>query len=663
LTPGQIVEYIEEGRVVVTVCLEERKGRIRVLTEKQREVHLASSRIVHASETRLALNQTREALARRLQELSVRREELANQIDMVGLWEVLHEEEAEYTARELAELAFEKDIGDDHYSAVIRAMLADRLYFRFRVHGFRPNDPETVQKIFTQRAREEERERQVDQGSQWIRSLWEGKGGAPPEGSQEIVDLLKDYAALGKGAQQAGRTEEILRRAGMTHPLAAFRVLVRLEAWSPDENVLIHRFGTRTDFPSRVEGEAAATLGRGFPLEEDSARENLTDLPIFTIDSPQTKDIDDALSLEILPDGCRVGIHITDVSMVVQSGSALDGEAALRGTSLYLPDQRIPMLPSAISEDLCSLKVGEIRPAVSFILDVDSNGTVQSHRFCPAWIRVRDRLSYEDADRAAEDSSSPMAALYRIARAWREDRVQRGALLLPLPEISVRLDESGSILVERRDRENPSQILVSEMMIRANWLVAQWLGERGIPCIYRTQPDPRERILEGSVSDLYLNYRQRKLMNRAEIQLIPGPHSGLGLEPYTTVTSPIRRYQDLVVQRQLSAALRGTQVPYSREALERIVAESEELLAQASQLEQTRQRYWLLKHLENRKGEETPALVVGRYGRRVQVLLTEYMLETSLPLAAAGWLQEGQEIMARIVRAKPLEDELRVELV
>jgi exoribonuclease-2 len=201
------------------------------------------------------------------------------------------------------------------------------------------------------------------------------------------------------------------------------------------------------------------------------------------------------------------------------------------------------------------------------------------------------------------------------------------------------------------------------MMIQTNWLVAQELNISGIPCIYRSQGEPRERIIEAQRGDLYLNYQQRKLLSRAELKLEPAAHHGLGVEVYGTATSPIRRYFDLVTQRQLVAAIRGESPPYSSRDLQKILIESEEILGQAIQVEQARQRYWLLRYLESRRGEETSALVLGHYGNRIQLLLTEYMVECSVSAASYSWLQKGQEIGVRISRAKPLEDELRVEPV
>jgi exoribonuclease-2 len=663
LLPGQVLEFIETGRVISGVCLEQKKNRVRALSETQREVQIAEARVVNSEETRLELGQTREALASTLRELSTRREELSRQVDVKGLWEVLQGEGQEFSARELAELAFGQRAGHDQVSAVIRAMLADRVYFRFRPEGFRPNPPETVEKILLQREREEQRERFLDEGSRWIRSLWDGKHLEAPVFQEEILELLKEHAIFGSSAPRQEKAQELLRRAGMNHPLASFNTLVRLGVWSRDENLLAHRFGIRRAFPPEVEQEARVACSCLVPQDEPW-REDLTHLQVFTVDSPHTRDADDALSAELLPDGrVLVGIHITDVASRVPRESLLDKEAFRRGTSIYLPEERIPMFPPALSEEACSLRAGEMRPAVSLFLEVTKQGEVLGHRFSLSWLRVARRLSYEEVDLAVENGDQLMGCLHRIALGFRGQRVEMGALLLPLPEVTVRLETSGEIILERRDRESPAQILVSEMMIRANWIAALCMKQASVACLYRVQPEPRERLLEGwPQADLLRNYKQRKLLNRAVTQLEPGFHSGLGLSPYTTVTSPIRRYADLVVQRQLVAILKGDPPPFSPKDLETILSQCEEAASQAAQMEQARQRYWLLRYLEHKRGEETRGLVLGLFNKKLQVLLTDYMMETSVPAKAGGRLQEGQEVQVRILRARPLEDELKVEL-
>lgn len=663
LVPGQVLEFIETGRVVSGVCLEQKKNRIKALTETQREVQIAEARVLYLGDTRLGMGHPREVLAAALREISARREELSRQVDVKGLWEVLQGEGEEFSAREMAELAFGQLADHDHVSALIRAMLADRVYFRFRPEGFRPNPPETVEKILLQREREERRERFLEQGSRWIRSLWEGQPVEPPTFREEILELLKEHAIFGTSAPRLEKAQELLRRAGMNHPLASFNTLVRLGVWNRDENLLAHRFGIKRAFPPQVEQEAKVACSR-LGLRDEAWREDLKDLHVFTVDSPRTRDVDDALSMEFLPNGrVCIGIHITDVASRVPADSLLDKEAFRRGTSIYLPEERIPMFPPAISEEFCSLRQGERRPAVSLFLEVTREGEILGHRFVLSWVRVARRLSYEEVDLEVENGDQTMGCLYRVALGFRNQRVEMGALLLPLPEVTVRVENSGEIILERRDRESPAQILVSEMMIKANWIAAVHMKEAGVACLYRVQPEPRERILEsGGQGDLLRNYKQRKLLSRAVTQLEPGFHSGLGLCPYTTVTSPIRRYTDLVVQRQLVSILRGDPPAISLQDLETILPQCEEASGQAAQMEQARQRYWMLRYLESKKGEQTRGLVLGLYNKRLQVLLTDYMMEVSVPAKAMGWFHEGREVQVRILRARPLEDEIKVEL-
>jgi exoribonuclease-2 len=389
-------------------------------------------------------------------------------------------------------------------------------------------------------------------------------------------------------------------------------------------------------------------------------------LAVYTVDSATTRDIDDALSLTVIPGGFEVGIHITDVAAVVPQDSAVDVEARLRGTSIYLPDLRIPMLPEVLAEDLCSLREGVPRPALSLFVTVDETGEVRTWRFAATVVRVTQRMTYAavDALLAEPGDAPPWRTLLDIAQAWRAARRARGALFLTFPEVTVTVDTAGTVSIARENRETPSQILVSEMMIQANRLTAATLVESGVPCLYRGQGAPRERLFEGAVpDDLWLNYRQRMQLSRAETVVEPAFHHGLGIEAYTTASSPIRRYADLTVQRQLAAFLHGAPPPYTTEDFASLLATLERPVSQAPLLEQSRRRYWLLRHLERQRGLETAALVVGNPGQRVQLVLPNFMLETTLPAAAQAGLQPGQWLRVRITRVRALEDILRVEVV
>lgn len=662
MNPGQVVEFIEGERIITAVCTEERKGKLKVLTKSEREMHLASTRVVQTSKKLLSINQSKEALADELKKLSDLRDDLASQINIRELWEILSEEERKYNAEEIAELVFAADPTDNHISAVIRAILADRVFFRFRLDGFRPNPPDTVEQIRIQREREKFKRELVEEGGQWLKNVWQVQAVPPPVRHEEIVDILKDFAIHGKESNHAEVAESILRHAGITHSHAAFDLLVRLCVWSQHENLLIHRLGIRRDFPPQLLDTAKAIQKEArFTLHDDSAREDLRFLETFTIDSSDTMDVDDALSVETTSEGYRIGIHITDVSYVVAPESELDKEASLRGTSIYLPDERIPMFPKMISEDICSLKQGEIRPSVSLFVETNQEGVIISQRFSLSWLQIKKRLTYENAEKAINDNIYPMDILFEIAKMWRQKRLQQGALILPIPEVSIQVNGTGQITLERRDRESPSQVLVSEMMIQANRLTAEFLNKQSVPCVYRCQPEPKQRIIKENTTDLYLNYRQRRFLSRAELQVEPSLHTSLGLQIYTTVTSPIRRYSDLIIQRQLAASLNDNPPVYSSKNLEELIMQKTELLKQANYLENRRQRYWLLQYLEDKRGMKTLAIIVNRFGSRVQLLLPDYMIETTVPAQLVKGVMEGDEIEVQILGARPIDDELRVE--
>ena len=663
MSPGQIVEFIEDERIITAVCVEERKGKIKVLTSLDREIYLASTRVIHTSKKLISLSQSNEALLRELQKVSELRNDLAQQINIPELWEILSEEDRKYDSEEIAELVFTLKPTDDHVSAIIRAILADRLYFRFRLDGFRPNPPDTVEQIRIQREREKYKRELIEEGGQWLKAVWDGLPGALPVRHKEIIEVLRDYALYGKDSQHAKNAEAILRHADVTHPQAAFDLLVRLRIWSPYENLLVQRLGIRRDFSLQVLDSARVIQNENrFSLHVSPVKEDLRYLDTFTIDSPETTDIDDALSVESTERGYLIGIHITDVSFIIAPGSVLDEEASLRGTSIYLPDERIPMFPKVISEGICSLKEGEMRPCVSLFLETNHEGAILSQRFTLSWLKVRKRFTYENVDSAISHTVYPMVILFDIARTWRQERLQQGAMILPLPEVVIRVNGSGQIALERRNRESPSQILVSEMMIQANRLTAEFLNKNSIPCIYRCQPEPRQRIIKEITTDLFLNYRQRRFLSRTELQVQPSLHTSLGLQYYTTVTSPVRRYPDLVIQRQLVASLNDSPPAYTQQELEKLIIQETELLRQANYLENRRQRYWLLRYLEDKRGEKTLAIIVNRFGNRTQLLLPEYMIDTTVPSKFMRGAIEGDELKVQILGTRPMDDELRVEL-
>lgn len=352
---------------------------------------------------------------------------------------------------------------------------------------------------------------------------------------------------------------------------------------------IIHGHELPLAFPDAVEREAEEALRSGVTAEDIADREDLRDLLVFTIDPADAKDHDDALSVTPLEgDRWEVGIHIADVSHYVREGSALDAEAALRGTSVYLVDRVVPMLPHALSSDLCSLRPGEDRLTFSVMIEMAGDGTPGPFRLAGSVVRSRHRLSYEEAQAAIDgrgpaggEADEAIRTLARLARGLRARREARGSLDFDLPESRVILNSAGEPTDIQRVLRLESHRLIEDFMLLANETVAGLAERQQLPFIYRIHEVPDEARLEqlaefaatfghrvgrgrrvtardlqqlleridGRPEEALLTTAVLRSMKQARYDTSNPGHFGLAAPRYTHFTSPIRRYPDLVVHR------------------------------------------------------------------------------------------------------------------
>lgn len=645
------------------VCLGVKTGKIRILTEANREISLPPSRIVYESAYRLS-NLPRNDILRNIREIVKKREMLKEKVSPSELWDLLYKEGISFDAQSIAELSFDDNISSDHVSAVIRSLFEDKIYFKLKGNSFLPNPPQVVEQIILQIKRKEEKERDLNIGSKWFSAIWEGRATDAPENREEYINLLKELAILAKDSSSYEKGREMLLRAGINGENVAFDLLVKMGVFSPHENLLLHHYKVPIQFPVEVVEEANEVCRRNISREPgaDLERKDLRTLPAITIDRRGTRDRDDALSIERNGDRCRVGIHITDVSYYIPLNSIIDQEAQIRGTSIYLPDTRIPMIPEDLSEHILSLKEVKDQPALSILVEFDSSYNMVSHEVCPSIINVRRHLNYKQVEEMV-GYDPDVHLLSSISQNLHRKRISQGALPLPIPEILIYVDDTHQqIRIEKIDPGSKASGIVSEFMILANWLCARFLKESGIPSIYRGQEEPRENILDEKSDSLFLIYKQRRLLGRTQLGTEPRPYSTLGMDVYTAITSPIRRYLDLIVQRQMIHALKGKCCPYTKEALNHIAIILEEAYRKANFLKQNRVRYWLLKYLEQKLGEETEALVLERLPRKYQLLLTGYLLEVYVPFEKGLDLAPGDMISVKIVKVNAREDMIKVDV-
>ncbi len=329
--------------------------------------------------------------------------------------------------------------------------------------------------------------------------------------------------------------------------------------------------------------------------DESSFREDLRNLITITVDPPDAKDFDDALSLETTPEGYLLGVHIADVSYYVREGSAIDHEAYIRGTTVYFPDRAFHMLPDRLATDICSLTPDQDRLAMTVWITCDKEGQIISGKCTPSIIRSRCRLTYDQFLRASKGEVIPdipmdvqalCRSLAELCQLFLLLRVKRGVLDLDMPEPYFMFDSRGTIINILKKQRSIAEQTIEEFMIAANVVVAGFLDESRTPYLRRVHEppdygeindlksalaglglappnnplDPTEvreflkQIDSGPVRSI-ASYQILRAMRRATYSGVKRGHFGLALSTYTQFTSPIRRYPDLEVHRSVKAAL------------------------------------------------------------------------------------------------------------
>ncbi|MBW2584210.1 MAG: RNB domain-containing ribonuclease, partial [Deltaproteobacteria bacterium] len=649
--------------IMCAVILEVKNTRLRLLTENNREVNLSANRLLHKDKAHLDLAMGRDKMVDALKGVANKRKELLSQVDIKELWEVLNAEQVWIDLATMTEFCFPDSPGGDHESAVLRAFFDDKLYFKFKLDRFFPNSEEQIARLIFQRQEEERRKRIIDLGGDWLMSLMNST--APPDevsetDAGEFTEILKSYFLFGNESKDHTLAKAMIRKAGLDMSTGLFPLLVKLDVFDEDENIGLLRFDIPTVFSAEILNSADQLAASYQGHSGAEVREDLTALPLMTIDGQSTQDFDDALSIEKVGDQFRLGIHIVDVGHFVHKGDIIDQEALARGSSIYMPDQKISMLPASLAEGLCSLKAGEIRPAISTMVNLNPSLDIIDYEILPSLINVKHQLTYYDVNQTA-DQNQEVLILREIAEKFHQQRLDAGAVQITVPEINVWLAADRAITVNRINRESPGRMLVAELMIMANWLMAKYLAENKTPAVFRSQPGPRERLYKGDGGTLYQNWMQRRFLSRFVLGSNPEKHSGLGLEAYVTATSPIRRYFDLVAQRQIRAVL-GLEQPYTSGEIDRIIQLLELPMGNVARTQLGRHRYWLLKYLEQHIGRKEEAIVLNKRRNDYQILLSAYMTECDLPISRGFELKPEDLIQVTIQNVSARKDLFQVAI-
>lgn len=412
------------------------------------------------------------------------------------------------------------------------------------------------------------------------------------------------------------------------------------------------------EFPEKVAKQAERikeTLNEG----DFYGREDLRDVVMVTIDGEDAKDLDDAVSLTKDEEFYHLGVHIADVSNYVQYNSALDKEALKRGTSVYLADRVIPMLPKKLSNGICSLNAGEDRLALSCLMDIDKKGRVVSHRIVESVIHVKERMSYTDVKKILLQEDEELAKCYEellpmffqmkeLSELLRNRRKKRGAIDFDFPESKLVLDERGKVIDIYPYEQNIATRLIEDFMLAANETVAEEYCMLGLPFVYRTHENPdmekmetvlemvhqagikvkkeKETIapkevqkilkeLEGMECEPFFARLILRSMKQAKYTVEDTGHFGLAAKYYCHFTSPIRRYPDLQIHRIIKETLRGkmteAKIQHYRGILEEVARQSSAMERRAEEVERETIKMKKAEYMKQHIGEAFEGTVSG----------------------------------------------------
>jgi exoribonuclease-2 len=540
--------------------------------------------------------------------------------------------------RELAELIW----GD--YSPrsawALFLFLRDGLYFKAAGELIRPRPAGELEAEEKKRA---EKGQELRERAAFLERLRDRK----PDPAAD-ARFMQDVEALALGTAAKSRT---MRDLGLEEsPVRAHRLLLETGFWGPSVNPHPSRFGLSLSSASPVPAP---------PPPED--RLDLCRLRAFAIDSPWSHDPDDAVSLETSPSGrLTLWVHVADPASSIEPGSPAEREARNRGATFYLPEGTYRMLADE-ALPCFALGLSGRSAALSFKMVIEPDGAISGSDIIPSWVSVT-RLSYEEADRLAAAALCPgpgadipadraadaavngppeepaggdsaiLAALFALGERNAARRLAAGAIFIDLPELHITLEE-GQVRLEPLVRWKSADMVRECMLLAgegaARWVRARELLGKALPFPYVGQEigELPARPLPGYAGAWQL----RKSMRPRSLSLKPSLHQGLGLDVYTQVTSPLRRYTDLLAHQQIRAALRGGETLGKEELLLRLGA-GEAAIAQSVQAERASRIHWTLVYLLDKIGSRWEGVVVEKKGPKVQALIPALGLDTQVSL-------------------------------
>jgi exoribonuclease II len=642
---------------------EERKQKVIVQPEQGKEFSCSQSRLEHCWSGQPVVSQ--KSAAAYLAEKAEWAHQQAGQLDLEVIYELCEPGEG-YTLQAMAANFLDDPADGWLVAALLIALKNDNLRFQQKKNAFFARSPDDIARLKEEAAVRVENERRRAREKEWAEDLLNGR--TPLKSVEEephwqhFLDRLVNFLIYLEKSQEKDYLSGLFRCQPVDTVTAERRLLDCLAL--TDRKLSWGRLQVKRALGDSVCTEAepvsAAMLEkhRSYCSRAGSDVLDQRQLESFTIDSEETRDFDDALSWELTEEGAIIRSHIADVATFVIKTDAEFGWAEQRMASLYTLKGIYPMFPPDLSENTFSLIAGADRPVLTFEFFLGNDGRVDLKQVYRSIICVKQNLTYAAVDGLIEDDRSDWSVLWRIAAGLKQQRHENGSLELDRVEVKLDISRPEAISIKAIRENTPATMLVQEMAILTNHQAARFCRERGLQCLYRSQP-PYTLLKEPAAGET-LSFNDIQIQP-ARIVLEPDTHSALGLDCYLQATSPIRRFLDLVNQQIILAALADAGTPFSMAELLIWAKRGEETQKAYGQVERRLVDHWKIKYLEQHRQEHFTAEFL-RLLRNGKALLNL----TALQLRVEGWIDDckpGETLTVMIDQVDSRIDSVRVKAV
>ncbi len=683
-----LIEFLQDGNLQIACVLENQNGKLRILLPNRRELSLQENRTMPWTGPTIQALDSKDEIVKVLNTHLEKRKEIAEQVESSDIWEMTQGEVDKAEIKWLCELLFSEPNADT-LAGVARALIQDRVHFRFSPPYFEIFPSALVEARREAEEQQKQRERYVEGGMAWFKVLWDCKHNNKelPECTldEDVQERLKTllFARIADKTFENKDDEILWRECIKAVPDDAFAPLLLATAWKIvplHYNYWLDRAGY--DAHENWHEKHSAEVER-LVHEANNDKAQVLDLPFISVDGETTRDIDDAFYLEKKENSWVLSLALACPAAFWEFGNSFDKLIGQRATSIYLPEATYHMLPEVLGVDAYSLLEQEQRPSLVVKLEIAFDGEVLSCELLRANVKVEKNVTYKHIESildSKEDASykDMFFEANALAQKLLEKRIENNAVIIdrPDPQLSIEFRddlpnyyENVLVHLENIEEAPKAQLLIAEFMIVANASVAKWAFEREIPLLYRTQDIALPKEYAGIWSRAEDIARIARSLASATFEISPRPHAGMGLSMYAPITSPLRRYADLVNEAQILAYLERNEALFSKEKLESILLHMNVHLEVVNPVQRMRPRYWKLLYCKQQskkaldEGDDYiwKGIITEEYDHYISVALPkEQLFFRSKRNLFPDKIQLGQEVLVRLGKINPLRNEIQI---